>query len=50
MPRPSEQFTPSGFDATEVESPIESRDLDAELLSRDLSDEFQIVLSYRHIF
>lgn len=43
MPRPPEQFTPSGFDATEVESPIESRDLDAELLLRELGDEFQIV-------
>src|SRR5688500_1382459 len=43
MPRPPDQFTPSGFDATEVESPSESRDLDAELLLRELGDEFQIV-------
>jgi eukaryotic-like serine/threonine-protein kinase len=43
MPRPTEQFTPSGFDTTEDETQVESRDLDAELLRRELGEEFQIV-------
>jgi serine/threonine protein kinase len=43
MPRPTEQFTPSGFDTTGDSLPVESRDLDAELLSRELGDEFQVV-------
>jgi len=43
MPRPSDQFTPSGYDATDDESPVEARDLDAELLTGELGDEFQIV-------
>lgn len=43
MPRPIDQFTPSGFDATDEERLDESRDLDAELLTRELAQEFQIV-------
>ncbi|HEX6052455.1 MAG TPA: serine/threonine-protein kinase [Gemmatimonadaceae bacterium] len=43
MPRHTKQFTPSGFDVTEDETATESRDLDAELLTREVGDEFQIV-------
>jgi eukaryotic-like serine/threonine-protein kinase len=43
MPRPTDQFTPSGFDAADDASNVEARDLDAELLARELADEFQIV-------
>ena len=43
MPRPSDQFTPSGYDATDDESQVEARDLDAALVAGELGDEFQIV-------
>ena len=43
MPRPSDQFTPSGYDATDDESHVDARDLDAELVAGELGDEFQIV-------
>ena len=44
MPQPTDQFTPSGYDAAaEDDSIVETRDLDAELVSRELSREFQIV-------
>ena len=44
MPHPTDQFTPSGFDsADDDEVVVETRDLDAELLARELTHEFQIV-------
>jgi serine/threonine-protein kinase len=44
MPHPTDQFTPSGFDsADDDEAVVETRDLDAELLARELTHEFQIV-------
>ena len=43
MPRPTDPFMPSGFDVTDEGPFVEARDLDAELLSRELADEFQIV-------
>src|SRR5688572_31073889 len=43
MPRPTDQFTPSGFEPTEDEQVAETRDLDAELVARELAREFQIV-------
>jgi len=44
MPRPTDQFTPSGYDSTDDDaSQVETRDLDAELVAGELSDEFQIV-------
>jgi eukaryotic-like serine/threonine-protein kinase len=44
MPHPTDQFTPSGFDsADDDEAVVEARDLDAELLARELKHEFQIV-------
>jgi serine/threonine-protein kinase len=43
MPHPTDQFTPSGFDAADDEQVAETRDLDAELLARELAHEFQIV-------
>jgi serine/threonine-protein kinase len=44
MPRPADQFTPSGYDSKEDEpSSTEPRDLDAELVARELVHEFQIV-------
>src|SRR5687767_14463222 len=43
MPRSTDQFTPSGFDATDEEPVTEARDLDAELVARELAREFQIV-------
>src|SRR4249919_3517870 len=38
MPHPTDQFTPSGYDAEDDEQVVETRDLDAELVH-----EFQIV-------
>ena len=44
MPHPTDQFTPSGFDsADDDEAVVETRDVDAELLARELKHEFQIV-------
>ena len=44
MPRPTNQFTPSGYDESIVDEQVgEARDLDAELVSRELVHEFQIV-------
>jgi len=43
MPRPVNQFTPSGFETKQDESSSEPRDLDAELVARELAHEFQIV-------
>jgi eukaryotic-like serine/threonine-protein kinase len=43
MPHPSDQFTPSGFASTDDQPVVETRDLDAELLARELIHEFQIV-------
>ena len=43
MPRPSDQFIPSGYESTQDEPVAEARDLDAELVARELVHEFQIV-------
>ena len=44
MPHPTDQFTPSGFgSADDDEGVVETRDLDAELLARELKHDFQIV-------
>ena len=43
MPRPTDHFTPSGFESTETDAVAEARDLDAELIARELVHEFQIV-------
>ena len=43
MPHPTDQFTPSGFGSTNDEPIVETRDLDAELIARELAHEFQIV-------
>src|SRR5688572_25229095 len=43
MPRPTDHFTPSGFESTETDAVAEARDLDAELVTRELVHEFQIV-------
>ena len=43
MPHPTDHFTPSGFDSDADEPTIETRDLDAELVARELAHEFQIV-------
>src|SRR5687768_8770433 len=43
MPRPSDQFIPSGYESTQDEPVTEARDLDAELVARELVHEFQIV-------
>jgi hypothetical protein len=43
MPHPTDQFTPSGYDAEDNEQVVETRDLDAELVTRELAHEFQIV-------
>src|SRR5687768_11249098 len=43
MPRSTNQFTPSGYETTDEDPVVESRDLDAELLARELASEFQIV-------
>src|SRR4030095_8675140 len=40
---PIDQFTPSGYESADDEQGIETRDLDAELLARELAHEFQIV-------
>src|SRR4030095_16952689 len=40
---PIDQFTPSGYESADDEQGIETRDLDAELLARELAREFQIV-------
>ena len=42
MSHPTDQFTPSGYDSVDDEV-VETRDLDAELVTRELSREFQIV-------
>src|SRR6478672_12203475 len=43
MPHPTDQFTPSGYDAEDDEQVVETRDLDGELVARELAHEFQIV-------
>ena len=43
MPRPSNQFMPSGYESVADEQVAEARDLDAELVARELVHEFQIV-------
>jgi serine/threonine-protein kinase len=43
MPHPTDHFTPSGFESADDEAVVEARDLDAELLARELAHEFQIV-------
>ena len=43
MSHPTDQFTPSGFDSGDDEPTFETRDVDAELVSRELAHEFQIV-------
>jgi len=43
MHPPIDQFTPSGYDPSGSEPVAESRDLDAELFTRELSGQFQIV-------
>jgi len=42
MSHPTDQFTPSGYESADDEV-AETRDLDAELMARELADEFQIV-------
>lgn len=42
MSHPIDQFTPSGYDSVE-DDVVETRDLDAELVTRELVHEFQIV-------
>ena len=43
MPGPIDQFTPSGFEAVDDDHLAETRDLDAEIVARELPDKFQIV-------
>jgi eukaryotic-like serine/threonine-protein kinase len=43
MSQVTDQFTPSGYDSADDEQVVETRDLDAELLTRELAHEFQIV-------
>jgi serine/threonine protein kinase len=43
MPGPIDQFTPSGYAPDAEEQVVDSRDIDAELVSRELRHEFQIV-------
>jgi serine/threonine-protein kinase len=43
MPQPTDQFTPSGYGSTDQETAVETRDLDAELVARELAHAFQIV-------
>jgi serine/threonine-protein kinase len=43
MPGPTDQFTPSGFAPDAEEHVVDARDIDAELVSRELRHEFQIV-------
>jgi len=42
MSHPTDQFTPSGYDSVD-DDVVETRDLDAELVTRELVHEFQIV-------
>ena len=42
MSHPTDQFTPSGYDSAD-DDVVETRDLDAELVARELVHEFQIV-------
>ena len=42
MSHPTDQFTPSGYDSVD-DDVVETRDLDAELVTRELAHEFQIV-------
>ncbi|MBW8839381.1 MAG: serine/threonine protein kinase [Gemmatimonadetes bacterium] len=42
MSHPIDQFTPSGYDSVD-DDVVETRDLDAELVTRELVHEFQIV-------
>jgi len=42
MSHPTDQFTPSGYDSDD-DDVVETRDLDAELVTRELAHEFQIV-------
>ena len=43
MPHPTDHFTPSGYDSTDDDQTVESRDLDAEIVARELAHDFQIV-------
>ena len=43
MPGPIDQFTPSGYAPDAEEHVVDARDVDAELVSRELRHEFQIV-------
>ena len=43
MSHPIDQFTPSGYESGDDEQGLETRDLDAELVTRELAREFQIV-------
>ena len=43
MPHPTDHFMPSGFESADDQAVVEARDLDAELLARELAHEFQIV-------
>ena len=43
MSHPIDQFTPSGYESADDEQGLETRDLDAELVTRELAHEFQIV-------
>jgi len=43
MSHPIDQFTPSGYESADDEQGLETRDLDAELVTRELAREFQIV-------
>jgi serine/threonine protein kinase len=42
MSHPTDHFTPSGYDSVD-DDVVETRDLDAELVTRELAHEFQIV-------
>jgi len=42
MSHPTDQFTPSGYESADDEV-AETRDIDADLVARELADEFQIV-------
>ena len=43
MSHPTDHFTPSGYDSADDDQTGEARDLDAELVARELAREFQIV-------
>ena len=43
MSHVTDQFTPSGYDSADDEQVVETRDVDAELVARELRNEFQIV-------